>query len=83
VEFSEVPGSEDLAQWCPTDGLTGPDCVAALSRGRESEPVGTRGQESSQCQGAAKWLCVPAERPGTDSAEVTVFSVVHQLKRRQ
>jgi hypothetical protein len=36
VEFSEVPESEDRAQWCPTDGLTGPDCVTALNWGQEA-----------------------------------------------
>jgi hypothetical protein len=45
AELSEVTVSEgeDLAQWCPADGLTGPDCVTALSRGQEAEPVGMRG----------------------------------------
>jgi hypothetical protein len=82
VEFNEVPEGEDLAQWCPADGLTGPDCVTALNRGQEAEPVGTSGQESPQYQGAAEWLCA-ARRPGPEPAGMTVFSVVHQVKRRQ
>jgi hypothetical protein len=47
-----------------------------------AKPVGTIGQESLQYQGAAEWVCA-ARRPGPEPAGVTVFSVVHQVKRQQ
>jgi hypothetical protein len=62
VEFSEASGSGDFAQWCPVDGLAGPDCVAVLSRNRESESVGTRGQQTAQHVTLDEIRCSSARR---------------------